>query len=113
MNDDEAEEEEESMKALKGIFPVIFFFSAVLIAAGIPAEDDTGRAVTPKKTFIVRNDTEGPRVMAEGGLMDLLRKEGFEAAAVSVPVGDHDPEGLSLKAAYRLIEGALRGYGSR
>jgi len=72
------------MKALKSIFPVILFFSAVLIAAGIPAEDDTGRAATQKKAFIVRNDTEGPRVMAEGGLMDLLRKEGFEAAAVSV-----------------------------
>ena len=72
------------MKAIKGAFPVIFFLAAVLIAAGIPAADDIGRAAAQKKAFIVRNDAEGPRVMAEGGLMDLLRKEGFEAAAVSV-----------------------------
>jgi len=31
----------------------------------------------------------------------------------SLPVGEADRDGLSLKAAYRLIEGALRGYGNR
>jgi len=72
------------MKAIQGVIPVIFFFSAVLIAAGIPASDDPGRAATQKKAFIVRNDTEGPRVMAEGGLLEILRKEGFETAAISV-----------------------------
>jgi len=37
-----------------------------------------------KKAIIVRNDSEGPRVMAESGLLDILRKEGFEAGAVSI-----------------------------
>ena len=31
----------------------------------------------------------------------------------SLPFGPRDPDGVSLKAAYRLIEGALQGYGSR
>ncbi|MCX6563216.1 MAG: arginase family protein [Candidatus Aminicenantes bacterium] len=35
-----------------------------------------------KKAFVVRNATEGPRVMAEGGLLDILRRHGFAASAV-------------------------------
>ena len=35
-----------------------------------------------KKAFIVRNASEGPRVMAESGLLDLLRRNGFAAAGV-------------------------------
>ncbi|MBN1938426.1 MAG: hypothetical protein JW843_02500, partial [Candidatus Aminicenantes bacterium] len=31
----------------------------------------------------------------------------------SLPAGDRDKDGVSLKAAYRLIEAALKGYGSR
>ncbi len=31
----------------------------------------------------------------------------------SLPAGDRDKDGVSLEAAYRLIEGALKGYGSR
>jgi len=35
-----------------------------------------------KKAFIVRNASEGPRVMAEGGLLELLRRNGFAASSV-------------------------------
>jgi len=35
-----------------------------------------------KKTFIIRNASEGPRVMAEGGLLDMLRRNGFSAAGI-------------------------------
>jgi arginase len=33
-----------------------------------------------KKAFVVRNDSEGPRVMAEGGLRDLVSRLGFEVS---------------------------------
>jgi arginase len=35
-----------------------------------------------KKAFVVRNQTEGPRVMAEGGLLDILRRHGFTISGV-------------------------------
>jgi arginase family enzyme len=35
-----------------------------------------------RKAFIVRNDTEGPRVIAEGGLLDILRRYGFSVSGV-------------------------------
>jgi arginase len=36
-----------------------------------------------KTAVVVRNDSEGPRVMAEGGLLDILRREGFKVGAIS------------------------------
>jgi len=39
--------------------------------------------VTEKKAIIIRNDAEGPRVMAEGGLFEILRREGYIAGKVS------------------------------
>lgn len=35
-----------------------------------------------KKAYVVRNQTEGPRVMAEGGLLDILRRHGFSVSGV-------------------------------
>jgi arginase len=72
------------MKAYKIVVPAVLFISAVFVVVDIPAIAGTGQAAAQKKAFIVRNDSEGPRVMAEGGLLEILRKEGFEAAAISV-----------------------------
>jgi arginase len=41
-----------------------------------------GQTGPPKKAYVVRNDSEGPRVMAEGGLLDILRLNGFEVEGV-------------------------------
>jgi arginase len=46
-------------------------FGAVMVGTG-----------QDKKIFVVRNATEGPRVMAEGGLLDMLRRNGFTTAEV-------------------------------
>lgn len=46
---------------------------AALIFSAFAAQ--TGQV---KKAFIVRNNTEGPQVMAESGLLDILRRNGFE-----------------------------------
>jgi arginase family enzyme len=35
-----------------------------------------------KKAFVVRNASEGPRVMAESGLLDILRRNGFAVSGV-------------------------------
>jgi len=35
-----------------------------------------------KKAYVVRNQTEGPRVMAEGGLLEILRRHGFAVSGV-------------------------------
>ena len=58
------------------------------------------RAFSPKELAVaIERMFRHPRVGAIG--------------IASLPFGERDPAGLSLKAAYRLIEGALRGYGSR
>lgn len=35
-----------------------------------------------KSAFIIRNASEGPRIMAEGGFLDLLRRNGFAVSGV-------------------------------
>ena len=35
-----------------------------------------------KKSFIIRNASEGPRIMAEGGLPEMLRRSGFSVSGV-------------------------------
>jgi arginase len=66
------------MKKIAGLVLGSLFFSTVTAAA------NAGGTAADKKAFVVRNDSDGPRVMAEGGLLEILRKEGFETAAVSV-----------------------------
>jgi len=55
-----------------------------VIGLGLPLVFGAARAGTgqDKKAFVVRNQTEGPRVMAEGGLLDILRRHGFSVSGV-------------------------------
>jgi len=48
-----------------------------LVFGAVKAGSDQG-----KKAFIVRNTSEGPRVMAEGGLVDLLCRNGFAVSGI-------------------------------
>lgn len=65
--------------------PIIIILAPILLFGAIAAQTGQG-----KKAFIVRNNTEGPRVMAEGGLLDILRRNGFEVSG---------PETVALTAA--------------
>lgn len=58
---------------------------------------------------------EGPTSLELGKALEIMfRNEKSCALGIaSMPYGEKDPEGLSLKAAYNLIEGALRGVKSR
>lgn len=64
---------------------VILCLGSVFIFGTVAAQ--TGQV---KKAYIVRNNTEGPRVMAEGGLLEILQRHGFEVSA---------PETIALTAA--------------
>lgn len=77
-----------------------------------------------KKAFIVRNASEGPRVMAESGLLEMLRRNGFAASSVETvkltpaeekEYGEWNRDALEnshigrLVAAHRLNEGLAIG----
>ncbi|MCX6575045.1 MAG: hypothetical protein NTV82_01490, partial [Candidatus Aminicenantes bacterium] len=64
--------------------------------------------------IIVRNDSEGPRVMAEGGLLDILRKGGFYVGEVSAlkltpeeekEYGEWNRDALESRHIGRLVSG--------
>lgn len=57
------------MKKFFVFFPV-FVFLLPFLAFGQAYKTDDGTV----KVFIVKNNTEGPKVLAEGGLVDLLKK---------------------------------------
>jgi arginase len=58
---------------------------------------------------------EGPTSIELGKALEIMfqNKKSCALGIASMPYGEKDPEGLSLKAAYNLIEGALLGVKSR
>lgn len=100
------------------IIPVLAATSALVlgvVGTGIGLE---------KKAYIVCNQTEGPRVMAEGGLLDILRRRGFAVSGVETvkltpaeekEYGDWNRDALEslhigrLVSAHRLNEGLTIG----
>lgn len=58
---------------------------------------------------------DGPTsVELAAALTEMFRYEKVAALGIaSTPAGENDPDGISREAAYRLIEGALRGVASR
>jgi arginase len=86
----------------------------VLGSVLILAVEGAGRPVTEKRAIVVRNDSEGPRVMAEGGLLDILRKEGFYVGEVSAvkltpeeekEYGEWNRDSLESRHIGRLVSG--------
>ena len=58
------------------IFAVLGLGPLLLCAAGHEGRGPARRA------FVVRNDSEGPKAMAEGGLLEILKRRGYEAGGV-------------------------------
>lgn len=47
-----------------------------------PGEPGRREQAPIRRAFIVRNDSEGPKVMAEGGLLDILKHRGYSVSGV-------------------------------
>jgi arginase len=77
-----------------------------------------------RRAFVVRNDSEGPKAMAEGGLLEILKRRGYEVGGVETvkltpaedkEYGEWNRDALqnrhlgSLVAAHRLGEGPTIG----
>ncbi len=86
----------------------------VLGSVLILAVAGAGRPRSEKKAIVVRNDSAGPRVMAEGGLLDILRKEGFSVGEVSAikltpeeekEYGEWNRDALESRHIGRLVSG--------
>jgi arginase len=103
---------------MKTIAAVFALGLAVVLGAGRAGESQT------RKAFVVRNDSEGPRAMAEGGLVDLVRRHGYDITGVDTvkltpaedkEYGEWNRDALEsrqigrLVAARRLNEGPVIG----
>ncbi len=82
---------------------------AVVLGAGRTGESQA------RKAFVVRNDSEGPTSLELAAAVERMFRHPKAGAIgiASLPFGERDKDGASLKAAYRLIEGALKGFQNR
>jgi arginase len=58
---------------------------------------------------------EGPSSTELASALEIMfmNRKSCAIGIASMPYGDRDPEGLSLRAAHRLIEGAIKGVAAR
>jgi len=95
------------MKKIFILLPVCIFLSPMfLLAQAYKTDKET------IKVFVVKNNTEGPRVMAEGGLLDLLKKNDCSVEKVATvkltpaeerEYGEWNQDALESKNIARLI----------
>lgn len=65
------------VKMTKAMVVILFLIFVTVMA---PASTDSGQETL--KVIIVKNDTEGPQAMAEGGLLPLLEKKGCNIQSI-------------------------------